>query len=288
MLSRPPFLFAIEIRRSQQTSRSRSRDHHVGDLLVLDHARQAVGAEHVDVAQPRVVDVHVDLDAVLHAQRAHDDVLVREVGDLLRREVLDLDVVVEQRVVLGDLLEPPVAPPVEPAVAHVPDDQRAVGEQRRHHRRPHAVALRVLLRLLVDLEVGELDGRHHAVDVVAMPAVHLERPGQLLLVLGRAEKSSDGLDRHAARHLARRVPAHAVGDDRQPLALGQEERVLVVGALHPHVGLAREAGAHTVERERRAHGLGIVPFLPTLIKPLWGLMNSICGPSVMRSGPVFR
>src|SRR3569623_1119599 len=77
----------------------------LGDLLVSHHARQAVGAQDVDVAQAGRVDVDVDLHGVPHAQRPHDDVLVRERLDLRRAPVLHLDVVVQQRVVLGQLLE---------------------------------------------------------------------------------------------------------------------------------------------------------------------------------------
>ena len=100
----------------------------IGDLGVRDHARQTVGAEQVHVAQPGLLDQHVDLHRVLHAERAHDDVLVREVRDLLGREVLHLDVVVEQRVVLGELLELAVAQAVDAAVADVADDHRLVRE----------------------------------------------------------------------------------------------------------------------------------------------------------------
>ena len=46
---------------------------------------------------------------------------------------------------------------------------------------------------------------------------------------------------------------HAIGDDGQTLALGQVERVLVVVALHPDVGVAGETDSHPVERERGAH-----------------------------------
>src|SRR3569832_2668024 len=57
------------------------------DLLVGHHARQAVGAQDVDVAQAGRVDVDVDLHRVPHAQRPHDDVLVGEGLDLRGGEV---------------------------------------------------------------------------------------------------------------------------------------------------------------------------------------------------------
>ena len=259
------------------------------DLLVLHHARQAVGADDVEVAEGGLVDVNVDLHRVLHPERAHDDVLVRERRDLVGREVLHLDVVVQQRVIFGQLLHDAVATPIEPAVADVPDDQRAIEEQRRHHGGPHAVAARILLRLLVDLEVRQLDRRHHPVDVVAMAVIHLERPGQLLIVLGRLEEADDRIDRHATGDLAGGVPAHAVGDDRQTFALGQVERVLVVGALHAHVRVTREPQPHPVQRKRRAHRW------PTMVSPRGrtinaegGFRKSMCGPSEIATGSCVR
>jgi hypothetical protein len=105
----------------------------------------------------------------------------------------------------------------------------------------------------MDLQVGQLDGGDHPVDVVPVPAVDLEGPGQLLLVLGLPKEPHDGLDRHPAGHLARGVSPHAVGDDGQALALREVVRVLVVVALHPDVGLAGKTNAHPVERERGAH-----------------------------------
>ena len=120
----------------------------------------------------------------------------------------------------------------------------------------------------------------HAVHVVAVAVVHLERPGQLLVVLRRLEEAGDGVDRHPARDLARRVAAHAVGDDRQPLALGQVERVLVVGALHAHVRVAREPDPHAVQRKRRAHRLAvhrIAARATTINARLGGFARTRCG-----------
>ena len=67
------------------------------------------------------------------------------------------------------------------------------------------------------------------------------------------EVRDDGLHRQPAGHLARGVPAHAVGHDGQPLRSRQEERVLVVLAFHADVGVAGEADPQPVEREGRAH-----------------------------------
>jgi len=52
----------------------------------------------------RRLEARVDLHGVLHAERAHDDVLVREVLDLFLRELVVLQVVVQQRVVFRQKL----------------------------------------------------------------------------------------------------------------------------------------------------------------------------------------
>src|SRR6185312_7472416 len=50
------------------------------DLIVHDHARQAVRAQDVDVAALDLMRANVDLHRLAHAERARDDVLVREVA----------------------------------------------------------------------------------------------------------------------------------------------------------------------------------------------------------------
>src|SRR3954465_2439359 len=82
------------------------------------------------------------------------------------------------------------------------------------------------------------------------------------------------------------MATHAVGHDGQELALGKEERVLIVVALHPDVGVARETNAHAVQRKRSAHGwTGIV----TLRRPPineWAVSRSAApGPARSRPAP---
>ena len=148
--------------------------------------------------------------------------------------------------ILGELLEGAAAPAIEPAITHVADDQGVIEEQRRDHGGAHPMAVGIPLRLFVDLQVRELDCRDQAVDVIAVAAIHLERPRQLLFILGRLEEPGDGLDGQLAGHLAGRMPSHAVGHDGQPLELRQIQRILVVGALHSHVGITRETDPHPV------------------------------------------
>ena len=66
----------------------------------------------------------VDLDALVDADRAGDGVLVRDLLDLLARELAALDELVEDRVVFGDLLHVAAAHQVDAAVADVGDEAR--------------------------------------------------------------------------------------------------------------------------------------------------------------------
>ena len=59
------------------------------------YAIRSYYAQHVHVLGHGLEPSDVDLDGVLHAEGADDDVLVREVLDLLGRQLLHLDVVVE-------------------------------------------------------------------------------------------------------------------------------------------------------------------------------------------------
>ena len=96
------------------TSRSFSLAAIVRDLLVLDHARQAVRAEQVDVAQLAASSTCMSTFTVSFMPSARTiTFLCGKFAISSGREVLHLDVVVEQRVVLGQLLELAVADAVE-------------------------------------------------------------------------------------------------------------------------------------------------------------------------------
>jgi ACS family tartrate transporter-like MFS transporter len=60
----------------------------------------------------------------------------------------------------------------------------------------------ITLGLLVNLQVRQLDGGDQAVHVVPVPPIHLERPGELLLIRRGVEEPRDRLDGELARHLA--------------------------------------------------------------------------------------
>ncbi len=106
MLSSPPRSLARSMRRLQASRMSSALAvHDLQDLVVAHHAREAVGAEDVDVARLRVVVLEVDDDLVLHAERARDDVL-RQLALLLVGQVGHREqVVVDERVVARQLLD---------------------------------------------------------------------------------------------------------------------------------------------------------------------------------------
>ena len=192
---------------------------------------------------------HSSVDIIRNLLHPDDHVLVRERGDLLGREALHLDVVVEQRVVVGELLDLPVADTVAAAVADVREVHAVLDGEGAHDRGAHAPLLGVALGGLVDPEVGELDRRDQAVLLVAARAVHLVRP-RALRVLGRGrEELAHRVHGHLGRDLAGRVPAHAVGHDVEAILAEDREAVLVVISLATDVRLA--GGFHA---ERRRHG----------------------------------
>ena len=229
------------------------------DLIVLEHAGQPVRAQKERISEVRLLGDDVDLHALLHAERAHDHVLVRPVLRLFRRDSLHPDVVVDQRVILGQLHELVAALAIAPRIADVPDDHVIVEEVLRDARGAHALEPLLALRPLVDLEVRQHDPGDHAVDVLAHVAIDLVRPGQDLLLARLDEMVDDQLDGKPTRDLATGMTTHAITDDCEAFArLGHRDRILVVITLTADIGIAREPYSRAVEGKRGAHGRQIV------------------------------
>ena len=190
------------------------------DVLLGDHRGEPVGAEEVDVAVAARIRERLDFDARLGAERARDDRTLGVVLGLLGAQAALPDQLLDQRVILGQPLETPVAQPVEAAVPDVANRNVPPRDHHGRQRRPHPGALAVPLRHLVD------------------PAVRLARHSRELL-LGRAFRRPVGerLDGDARRHLPGACSAHAVrhSEQRRPL----EVRVLVALPLPADVGEAR-------------------------------------------------
>ena len=93
----------------------------LGDLLLAQHRRQAVGADQEDVAGRGGHRLHVGLDLGFGAERAGDDRALRVVLGLGVGELPLAPHLLDQRVVAGELLEPAGAQAVGAAVADVAD-----------------------------------------------------------------------------------------------------------------------------------------------------------------------
>ena len=191
------------------------------ELVVRDHARQAVGADQEDVAVAAGERVGVDLDVGLGPERARDDRALRVVLGRLGRDLAAALELRHQRVVAGELLELAVAQAVGAAVADVAEADLVAAHLGRGERRAHAAVGLVGHGQLVDAPVG-----------LAQDAREL-RLGRLAGVATRPRRRSAAMRRG---HLARLRAAHAVGDREERRV--EHQRVLVDAALAAHVGAA--------------------------------------------------
>src|SRR5688572_1843295 len=209
------------------------------DVLVIHHVAQSVRAQQVDIADARVVLLHFRLHRRIDAERLGDEVLVRRVLGLLGGDDAAVDLLLQQRVIARDLGKLAVAHAVQARVAEVRDQDLVVVEQAHHQRGAHAGVLRLALRRLVDGGVG-LDHlladharRERRLGVrIELEGLHL---AEQLLHFGR----HDG-GRHAARHLAGVVAAHAVGEHDQPIGRVRRDGIFVVRADHARIRAARD------------------------------------------------
>src|SRR2546423_2500127 len=157
----------VFVRLLNQTARRRSQ---IGgsiydgkNLFVVHRTGEPIRAEQDDVVGSWNFEAGIDLDGVFHAERANDHVFVREIRNLLRRQPLHLDVVVEQGVVFGQLLELSVANAVDAAVAHVSDIDAIDDSENRNDGRSHSALAGIALRRFGDTPVFPLDAGDEAV-----------------------------------------------------------------------------------------------------------------------------
>ena len=87
--------------------RGRGRREDLGDRGLADHRGEAVAAQQEDVAGGGVDRERVDLDIGLGAERARDDRALRVLLGLLLGQAALAQQLLDERVVLGDPLEPP-------------------------------------------------------------------------------------------------------------------------------------------------------------------------------------
>ena len=82
------------------------------EVLVVEHRRQPVGAEQEDVARAGADGHRVDVDVRLGAERPRDHRPLRVLGRLVARQLALAPQLLDQRVVVGDLLELALTPDV--------------------------------------------------------------------------------------------------------------------------------------------------------------------------------
>ena len=78
----------------------------LSDGLVVEHVGQAVGAEQVQVARHEVVQVRFEQHGVFDADGAGYEVLVGGERRLLGGDEAGVDLLLQQRMIVRDLLEP--------------------------------------------------------------------------------------------------------------------------------------------------------------------------------------
>ena len=221
---------------------------------------QPVGGEEELIAGQDLDGERVDLDPLVDADGAGDGVLLRDLLDLLARELAALDELVEDGVIFGDLLDAAVAQQVDAAVADVGDEAVRAVDQERRERGAHAALLRVGAGLFVDLHAGALHRLLEQAEDGARGARLGRRGGDGVALL--LELLVDDADRERAGDLAGGVAAHAVRHHEQAELAVDEEVVLVVIAQAPDVGGRREpdgvgqchARERLTEPTRRGHG----------------------------------
>ena len=205
------------------------------EMIPMDqHLRVQIRAQQEDVARPGLLDGDVGLGIVRDAQRPHDDVAV---GRGTRPAGVDPRLV--EAMVVGDLVQPTVAQPVEPAVADMEDDGRgqARGQPEADDRRAHPAVFRqsALVVEAHDALVRPVD--RGADDLDRSLGLRPVEPVRHRLVL--EDEVVHSLDRRAAGDIAPDMAAHAVGDEDEDEIRIDLERVLVLGADPADI---REAG----------------------------------------------
>ncbi len=199
---------------------------------------QPVGAQQVAVADAGLAHDQRRLDLV-PGERAHDQRPLRVAVRFLGGDAALVDQGLDERVVLGDLVEFAVAEQIAARVTDVDEAKSVAREQDCGERGAHALEFGVGLDVGGDRGVALVDGLVELAEEVTTRLVVVE-------VRERGDHQLGG-------DLARGVTAHAVGQGQQPGA--GVDRVFVVGADQAAVAARRVA-----EDER--HGRSSITVLP--------------------------
>ena len=129
------------------------------DLLVVHRTRQTVGAKQVNVGDPhvqRALEIHLDVG--LGPQTAGDDVLGDGEIGLLGCQVIAPHQLPDQAMIEGELIDPPVANPVDPGIADVRHQSPFGQEQERGAGRPHSLKIAIGRRPAMNQEADLTEG----------------------------------------------------------------------------------------------------------------------------------
>ena len=192
----------------------------VGDLVILHHIGEAVGAQ--QPASPRHFGQlhHVGADGVLGAHGPGDDVAVGMNPRLGRGDGPGAHHITHHRMIHADLAQLAVLKHIGAAVPHVAQQQIIPIVPQGGHGGAHAGILAVRKAFFV-----------HGVIGPAEPAGELVHAGFLA---GQGVPQDGG--GHEAGHLARLMTAHAVRQDIQAVLLVGQHGVLVLLPHKAHMG----------------------------------------------------
>jgi hypothetical protein len=183
---------------------------------------------------------------------ARDQILVQRISCLLGSQDAAVDLLLQQRVVVRQLLELLPAQPIAARIADVANRHPVAAKHGGHDRRAHAGALRTRLRRLVDALVGGGDLLLQQQCTVREAALDIDL-GQLSAGFQfRHHAVGHEVDGDAARHFAGAVSAHAVRQHRDAGVGIREDRVLVVRANHARMGQARDVEGRGIVHWKQA------------------------------------
>ena len=171
------------------------------DSPIVDHPGEPVAGEQKRVADARFAVEHIGLDLVSQADAAGDDVALRVASCLLGGEEARIDLLLDQRMVLGQLAHLSIAHQVDARISDMPDEELCFREEERRDGAAHPQLVALGAGALVDCPVGVAQRpRYPSVDVRSIQVVEV---GEIV---------ADHLDSHLARDFARGVPTHPVRD----------------------------------------------------------------------------
>src|ERR1700728_4856380 len=188
------------------------------EVRIGELARQAVGAKQEEVSRLSFQLEDIGRDGVLRAQSAGNDVAQRGAQGFHTVHAAHADLLFDQRVVDGDLLEARVAKAVTAAVADVEDPCVALVDEQSHQGSAHAAEVLASLGAGEDGLIGSVDGQLGII-------------GQRIFRGAAGEQPHHFVDGKRTGDLAGCGAAHAIANNIHSVFDGKPECVFVGGAF---------------------------------------------------------